>query len=265
MEPSGVAVNSQNYIIVADRNNHRVQIFDHKGRFKLEFGKRGKFDGQMLYPNRVAVVRDSGDIVVSERSPMHQIQIYDRDGHFVRKFGSSILKYPRAIAVDPKGRVIVVDGKAKRVVIFDQSGEVCHNFDCSMHLRFPNGVAVNDREEIFISDNRANCVKAFNYSGMFLLQIGGDGLTNYPIGVCVNKRGEILVVDNSKILNVTVFTQDGQLLRALQSRVTHSPCFDVALMDDDSLVVASDDCHLYVYRYAQLPAPPDPPHSLEVR
>jgi hypothetical protein len=52
-EPSGVAVNAQNDIIVADTNNHRIQIFDKEGRFKFQFGECGKRDGQLLYPNRL--------------------------------------------------------------------------------------------------------------------------------------------------------------------------------------------------------------------
>ena len=77
-EPSGVAVNAQNDIIVADTNNHRIQIFDKDGRFKFQFGECGKRDGQLLYPNRVAAVKSSGDIIVTERSPTHQVQIYNQ-------------------------------------------------------------------------------------------------------------------------------------------------------------------------------------------
>ncbi len=36
-EPSGVAVNGQGDIIVADTNNHRIQIFDSNGRLKFLF------------------------------------------------------------------------------------------------------------------------------------------------------------------------------------------------------------------------------------
>nr|NVI70020.1 brain tumor [Cucujiformia] len=107
-EPSGVAVNAQNDIIVADTNNHRIQIFDKEGRFKFQFGECGKRDGQLLYPNRVAVVRTSGDIIVTERSPTHQIQIYNQYGQFVRKFGANILQHPRGVTVDNKGRIVVV-------------------------------------------------------------------------------------------------------------------------------------------------------------
>jgi len=252
-EPSGVAVNAQNDIIVADTNNHRIQIFDKEGRFKFQFGEVGKRDGQLLYPNRVAVVKTSGDIIVTERSPTHQIQIYNQYGQFVRKFGANILQHPRGVCVDNKGRIIVVECKVMRVIIFDQLGNVLNKFGCSKHLEFPNGVVVNDRQEIFISDNRAHCVKVFDYEGNFLRQIGGEGITNYPIGVGINAAGEITIADNHNNFNLSVFSQDGQLISALESKVKHAQCFDVALMDDGSVVLASKDYRLYIYRYIQVP------------
>uniref|UniRef100_A0A336MNA1 CSON002699 protein n=1 Tax=Culicoides sonorensis TaxID=179676 RepID=A0A336MNA1_CULSO len=252
-EPSGVAVNAQNDIIVADTNNHRIQIFDKEGRFKFQFGECGKRDGQLLYPNRVAVVKTSGDIIVTERSPTHQIQIYNQYGQFVRKFGANILQHPRGVTVDNKGRIIVVECKVMRVIIFDQNGNVLQKFGCSKHLEFPNGVVVNEKQEIFISDNRAHCVKVFNYEGVYLRQIGGEGITNYPIGVGINSNGEILIADNHNNFNLTIFTQDNQIVSALESKVKHAQCFDVALMDDGSVVLASKDYRLYIYRYVQVP------------
>uniref|UniRef100_A0A0K2V8R5 Brain tumor proteinlike [Megachile rotundata] n=1 Tax=Lepeophtheirus salmonis TaxID=72036 RepID=A0A0K2V8R5_LEPSM len=252
-EPSGVAVNAQNDIIVADTNNHRIQIFDKEGRFKFQFGECGKRDGQLLYPNRVAVVRASGDIIVTERSPTHQVQIYNQYGQFVRKFGANILQHPRGVCVDNVGRIIVVECKVMRVIIFDQMGNVLNKFGCSKHLEFPNGVVVNDRQEIFISDNRAHCVKVFNYEGAYLRQIGGEGITNYPIGVGINAAGEVTIADNHNNFNLSIFSQDGQLITALESKVKHAQCFDVSLMDDGSVVLASKDYRLYIYRYVQIP------------
>lgn len=89
---------------------------------------------------------------------------------------------------------------------------------------------------------------------MYLRQVGGEGVTNYPIGVGINSAGEILIADNHNNFNITIFSQDGTLLNALESKVKHAQCFDVALMDDGSVVLASKDYRLYIYRYAQVPS-----------
>ncbi|KAI6220358.1 B-box type zinc finger protein ncl-1 [Aphelenchoides fujianensis] len=220
-EPSGVAVSAQNDIIVADTNNHRIQVFNKDGHFKFQFGECGKREGQLLYPNRVSVNRTTGDFIVTERSPTHQIQIYNQYGQFLRKFGANILQHPRGVCVDHQGRIIVVECKVMRVIIFDTYGNVLQKFSCSRYLEFPNGVCTNDKNEIFISDNRAHCIKVFNYEGQYLRQIGGEGITNYPIGVGINAFGE----------------------------VKHAQCFDVALLED-GVVLASKDYRLYLYRYS---------------
>ena len=77
--------------------NKLLISFSSLGRFRFQFGECGKRDGQLLYPNRVAVFRQSGDIVVTERSPTHQIQIYNQYGQFIRKFGANVLQHPRGI------------------------------------------------------------------------------------------------------------------------------------------------------------------------
>lgn len=250
-EPSGVAVNAQGDIVVADTNNHRIQVFDKEGRFKFQFGECGKRDGQLLYPNRVSVNKMTGDFVVTERSPTHQIQVYNQYGQFLRKFGANILQHPRGVCVDTKGRIIVVECKVMRVIIFDMFGNILQKFSCSRYLEFPNGVCTNDKNEILISDNRAHCIKVFSYEGQFLRQIGGEGVTNYPIGVGINSVGDVVVADNHNNFNLTVFSQDGSMIGALESKVKHAQCFDVALVDDGSVVLASKDYRLYLYRFQQ--------------
>ena len=92
----------------------------------------------------------------------------------------------------------------------------------------------------------------FSYQGVFLRQIGGEGITNYPIGVGINAAGEILIADNHNNFNLTSFTQDGHLINALESKVKHAQCLDVSLADEGSVILASKDYRLYIYRYASL-------------
>ena len=51
------------------------------------------------------------------------MQIYNQYGQFVRKFGANILQHPRGVCVDNKGRIVVVECKVMRVIIFDQVNE----------------------------------------------------------------------------------------------------------------------------------------------
>ncbi|ESO00823.1 hypothetical protein HELRODRAFT_112963 [Helobdella robusta] len=264
-EPSGVAVGRDNEILVADANNHRIQVFDSTGAFRRIIGQdstrgvssgdvRGsQNEGDLVYPNRLAVNKVTGCIYVTERSPTHQVRVYDETGRFVRRFGAHVLQHPRGITVDRLGRIIVIECKVMRVVIFNSSGSVLNRFIVEKKVNFPNGVAVNDKEEIFISDNRRHGVVVFDYQGAFLRTIGGIGITNYPIGVGINSAGEVVVADNHNNFNVTLFTQDGQLIRALESRVKHAQCFDTALMGDGSIVLSSKDYRIYIYHYGAYP------------
>jgi len=257
VEPSGIATNAMNDIIIADTNNHRLEVFDGSGLFKYEI-VGGQTDCDLVYPNRLAVCRTTGDIVVTERSPTHQVQVFDRCGNFKRRFGSRVLQHPRGVAVDMHGRIVVVECRVMRVVIFDAAGTVINRFSLMGELEFPNGVAVDDNEHIYISDNRAHCVKVYSYSGAFVRTIGAAGITNYPIGVGVDRSGRVVVADNHNNFNVTVFGADGTLLRALESRVKHAHCYDMALAGDGDIIVSSKDFRIYIYRYDITPAPGAP-------
>ncbi|KAK9505008.1 hypothetical protein O3M35_009163 [Rhynocoris fuscipes] len=251
-EPNGVCINAEGDIIIADTNNNRVQVFDKLGSFKFAFGESTSTgecssSNTLLFPNRVAVMEITGDIVVTERAPTHQVQVYNQYGGFIRKFGANILQHPRAVTVDKEGHIIVVECKVMRVIIFDMNGNVLHKFTCNGTLHFPNGVAVNDRHEIFISDNRTHCVNVYDYSGNFLHQIGREGLTNYPIGVMLTKDGLVMVADNHNNFNLTVFTQDGQLVTALESKVKHAQCYDAAISSEGAVVLTSKDYRVYIY------------------
>merc|ERR1719481_1422122 len=85
-------------------------------------------------------------------------------------------------------------------------------------------------------------------------QIGGEGVSNFPIGVGLMADGNVAIADNHNNFNLTVFSQAGQILWALESKVKHAQCFDVALMKDGSIVLASKDYRLYIYRYTKVPA-----------
>ena len=75
--PSGIAMDSQNRIIVADTSRHRIQICDHQG-ICTAFGSFGTDPGQFDSPSGVAV-DSQGQIIVADRAN-NRIQVCDNQG-----------------------------------------------------------------------------------------------------------------------------------------------------------------------------------------
>ena len=65
MRPTGVAVSHEGNIIVADRDNHRIQIFRSDGRYLAKFGSKGDGDGQLNDPHGVSLTPE-GNVVVAD-------------------------------------------------------------------------------------------------------------------------------------------------------------------------------------------------------
>ncbi len=63
--PSGIAVDKDNYIYVADTNNHRIQKFDCDGNFLTKWGVQGYGDGQFVGPAEVSIGPDNYIYVVN--------------------------------------------------------------------------------------------------------------------------------------------------------------------------------------------------------
>jgi tripartite motif-containing protein 2/3 len=83
--PHGFCLGIDEEIIVADTNNHRIQVFDKEGNFRYAFGSPGREEGQLWYPRKVAVIRDSGKFVVCDRgSERSRMQIFNKSGHFLK-------------------------------------------------------------------------------------------------------------------------------------------------------------------------------------
>jgi len=62
------------------------QVFEKTGTFKFQFGIPGKEEGQLWYPRKVAVMRNSGKFVVCDRgNERSRMQIFTKNGHFIKK------------------------------------------------------------------------------------------------------------------------------------------------------------------------------------
>ena len=122
----GIAVDKNNRVIVCDRNNFRVQVFDASGEFLFTFGKKGGADGEFQGgPLSVAVSKD-GKIFVCDSSGA-SVQAFDSRGEFVRNLQAPEVSETRGkfsnVVVDDEGRVYVADCDNRIIYMFNSSGE----------------------------------------------------------------------------------------------------------------------------------------------
>uniref|UniRef100_A0A1I7WUQ9 RING-type domain-containing protein n=1 Tax=Heterorhabditis bacteriophora TaxID=37862 RepID=A0A1I7WUQ9_HETBA len=130
--PWGVAVDDLGIIYVADKDNHRVQMFDKNGQFVGKFGAIGHGPGQLHNPLFVSVNKQKHQIYVSDSSN-HRISVFDSQGLHLFSFGTEgfhggQFKFPRGIAIDMQGNVLVADSGNNRIQVFSSDGEFISTF-----------------------------------------------------------------------------------------------------------------------------------------
>ena len=85
-KPSGVAVDSDGNLYVADMLNARIEIFDADGNFIRTFGKRGDGPGYFAMPKGVAIDCD-GHIWVTDPQ-QNRMQVYSSEGQLLIYVGN---------------------------------------------------------------------------------------------------------------------------------------------------------------------------------
>lgn len=165
LEPLAITFGNDKRLYVASRNGVII-VMDKAGQLLAKFGTNGTRDGQLSYPNGIAVDRH-GNILVSD-SGNDRIQVFDQNGKVLRVFGKPDFKVavPRGIAIDNKDRIYVVDIFGHKVVVYDKEFKYLFEFGSrgleNGQFNFPNGVEA-DENKVYVTDRENNRVQAYNY------------------------------------------------------------------------------------------------------
>ena len=213
--PWGVAVNSRDEIAVTSQ--HKVQIFDCKGKFVRSFGRQGSGKGQFQDPKGIAFGKDRNIYVANTGN--HGIQIFNEEGHYLSMFGGegsldSQLNNPYGLSSDFNGNIIVSDRGDKFIKIFSPDGKFLTKIGGPSSLSAPVH-CVQSGDYLIVSDCGDHSVKVFTREGYFQYQIGtrgnGNGEFNNPYCLSVSKSGHVLVCDRDN-KRVQVFELNGKFV-----------------------------------------------------
>uniref|UniRef100_A0A131XHV7 Putative vesicle coat complex copi beta' subunit n=1 Tax=Hyalomma excavatum TaxID=257692 RepID=A0A131XHV7_9ACAR len=243
--PHGFCLGLEEEIIVADTNNHRIQVFDKSGEFKYTFGVAGKEEGQLWYPRKVAVIKSSGKYVICDRgNERSRMQIFTKGGHFIKKIAIRYIDIVAGLAITAENKIVAVDSVSPTVFVISEAGELLLWFDCSEYMREPSDIAISGRE-YYICDFKGHCVIVFNDEGHFIRKIGCDGMTNFPNGIDISDAGDVLVGDShGNRFHVVVFSRDGLLLSEFECPyVKVSRCCGLKITSEGYVVTLAKNNH----------------------
>jgi hypothetical protein len=116
-------------MIVADNDNHRVQIFDKNMQFIKSFGSKGNGNGELHHHRGVTVGSQDIIIVCNNR-----FQIFDKDGNWKQTVGkkgyrNGEFKPAWGIAVSKRdGRIFISDTVNHCIQVFSHDGKFLFTF-----------------------------------------------------------------------------------------------------------------------------------------
>ncbi len=232
--PTGIALDNDGNIYVADTDNHSIQKFDKDGKFIARWGgEPSQEEGLFYYPRGLAIGPD-GEVYVSD-SGNNRVQKFDSDGNCMHAWGrfgfawrgADMGKFdvPWGIATDKEGNIYVSDTSNSRIQKFKSDGTPLlkwgrdGSFDGAFF--FPRGVAVDFVGNIFVADEGNNRIQKFDARGSFLTKWGregsGPGQFKAPWGVACDALGNVYVVDSGNH-RVQKFDGNGTFLCAWGNR-----------------------------------------------
>lgn len=211
--PTGVAVDSKDRIIVADKQINSIQILDKSGKHVKTFGGIGSEDGQLRTPFGVST--DSQDRIIVADTGNNRVQIFDSDGNFVKAVGGTgsgdnNFRYPADVATDSQDRIWVADAQNNRLAVYDKEGNfvkiVGRLGGGNAEFNFPQGIAVDKNDRVLVSDQLNYRAQILDSEGNYIETIGSqgtdDGRFTVASGITSDLAGNILVADlsNNKVL-----------------------------------------------------------------
>ncbi|XP_060587719.1 E3 ubiquitin-protein ligase TRIM71-like [Ruditapes philippinarum] len=252
--PTGVAVTKDDNLVIVDRDNKKVKIYERNGKLKQEI--QGKGENKLETPFDVTVLK-SGDIAVSDHEA-ENVKLFKVTGEHILTITDGI-KYPRGITTNSKGEVIILDCQLRQVTIHDpKSGHLLKTIECKdakdiKVLVDPYYVGVTAQDNIIITDTASPNIKVFSPDGKYLANYGHYGMRNdevlQPYGVCCDHYGYIFVADNQNH-RVHLLLPDGKLSKFLLTKADSlwHP-MGLALTENGYLVVTEALGKVKIYKY----------------
>jgi len=210
--PRSVAIGPNDEVIIANRGNKEVVVFDKNLKMIRTFGQSGG-DSELNTPVGVAVGHNV--IAVSEFDD-HVVKKSSLQGDYLSEFGSygsenGQFKNPQGLCFNSKGLLYVMDHGNYRVQVFTENmflfkfGSKGHN---PGQFQYPRYIAVDSSDQVYVTDNsHGGGIHVFSEDGHFIKKIN----CKKPFAICIAPDDYIITNDNHNNC-LTIFSPTHQLM-----------------------------------------------------
>jgi tripartite motif-containing protein 71 len=251
--PSGLAVDGNGNIYVADSNRNRIVKFDSVGGYIDTWTGAGKNAGPNLFssPQGIAVDKNGNTLYVVDKYNS-RIMIYSTAGNYLTTFGTYgslassgttiYLYYPQGITLDSATpqNIYVTDANNNRVQKVNSSYSIQTAWGslgtANGQFNSPQTIAVDTSGYVYVSDVPTSVnedvgrVQKFDSAGVWIASWGGEdrsvnGSVSFPGGVAIDASGNSFIVDTMN-MRIQKFDSAGTYLLKWGSAGTGNGQFD---------------------------------------
>ena len=205
--PTGVTIDHDDNVWIADTHGHRVRVLDKLGEEILIFGEYGTGDGQFLYPTDIAF-GEQGLVFVSEYGGNDRISVFDHAGKFLYSFGAhgkaqTKFRRPQTIVIHPETNLLyITDSANHRVAVYDQKGGLVQTFGTvgneQGQLLYPYSIIILEDGTLLVTEFGNNRIQQFTQKGE---SIGMWGMAGDSKGTFKTPWGAVLVENNVLVID----------------------------------------------------------------
>jgi len=208
--PTGLSVDRDGNILVADTHYHRVLIYSPRGELLRQIGgTHGLGPGQFGFVTD-AVQDSQGNYYISEYGELDRIHKYSRAGKLLKEWGGhgrepgEFLR-PQSLAIDDQDRLWVADSCNHRIQIFDTDGNLIRMWGEAGpdpgQLYYPYSIELDGEGHLYVVEYGNHRVQKFTLDGESLGCWGESGrepgqLFN-PWAIARSSDGRLFVLDTN--------------------------------------------------------------------